>query len=130
MDFRLTALVTVGMIATYVWTGILVAGARRRYGVKAPATMGSDDFNRVWRAHANTLEQFVTMLPALWVFAYYVGDRWAALLGAIWIGGRVLYVLSYSRAAEARGTGFMIGFVAMAAASLGSAVAIVLSFWR
>jgi len=27
----------------------------------------------------------------LWLFAYYVSDIWAALLGLIWIVGRVVF---------------------------------------
>jgi glutathione S-transferase len=120
MTYQLTALITLAMVAHYMWTAILVGGARREHKVKAPETTGPDDFNRVYRAHVNSLEQLVAMLPVLWIFAATVGDRWAALLGLIWLIGRILYVISYKNAANKRGTGFMIGFIALAAGLLGS----------
>ncbi len=130
MIYPLTALATLGMTAHYVWTAILVGGARRTYKVKAPETTGPDDFNRVYRAHVNSLEQLVMMLPVLWIFAASVGDRWAALLGLIWVVGRVLYVLAYRAAADKRGAGFMIGFLTMTVGLLGSAGTILWSLAR
>ena len=56
----------------------------------------------------NTLEWMPILLPAMWPFAFYVGDAWAAAGGVVWIIGRVLYIQGYSRAAEKRGTGFGI----------------------
>jgi glutathione S-transferase len=126
MTFRYTALVTIAMLVTYLWTGVEVGKARRRHGVKAPATTGPDDFNRVFRAHANTLEQLALMLPALWLFAYATRDAWAGLLGLVWIAGRVIYVRAYSQAADTRGTGFLIGFAAFAVACLGTVGGILL----
>ena len=130
MAYQLTALVTLAMVAHYIWTGALVAGARRDHKVKAPETAGPDDFNRVYRAHVNSLEQLVVMLPVLWIFAVTAGDRWAATLGLVWLIGRVLYVLAYKDAASKRGTGFMIGFFAMATGLLGSAGSILWSMVR
>jgi glutathione S-transferase len=130
MDYRLTALATIAMVVTYLWAGIRVAGARRRHGVKAPATTGPDEFNRVFRAQQNTLEQMAAMLPALWVFAYAVGDRWAALVALVWIVGRIVYVSGYAAAADKRGTGFMISFAALAVACVGAAATILMSFAR
>jgi glutathione S-transferase len=121
MTYQLTALITLAMVAHYMWTAILVGGARREHKVTAPETTGPDGFNRVYRAHMNSLEQLVAMLPVLWIFAVTVGDRWAALLGLIWLVGRVLYVLAYKDAANKRGTGFMIGFFSLATGLLGSA---------
>lgn len=130
MDYRLTALATLAMIATYVWTGLMVGKARGKHKVKAPATEGPDDFNRVYRAHVNTLEQLAAMVPALWVFAYAVGDRWAALLAIVWVVGRIMYVTSYTTAADKRGTGFMVTFTALAIAVVGGAGTLIWSLVR
>jgi glutathione S-transferase len=130
MAYQLTALVTLAMVATYVWTGIMVGSARGQHKVKAPATEGPDDFNRVYRAHVNTLEQFAAMVPALWVFAYAVGDRWAALLGLVWVVGRVIYVTGYASAADKRNTGFLVTFIALGIAVVGGAGAILWSMLR
>ncbi len=121
MIYPLTALATLGIVGVYVWTMVLIGSARRKHGVKAPATTGPDDFNRVYRAHVNTLEQMAMMLPVLWVFALAVGDRWAALLGLVWIVGRIHYVFGYTSAANKRGAGFMIAFGALAVGLFGGA---------
>ena len=130
MAYQLTALVTLAMVATYFWTGLMVGAARGKHGVKAPAIEGPEDFNRVHRAHVNTLEQFAAMVPAMWVFAYAVGDTWAALLGLVWVVGRIAYVTGYVSAADKRGTGFMIGLAALAIAVVGGAGAILWSMAR
>jgi glutathione S-transferase len=115
----LMCLMTLLMLLVYMWAGILVGKARSTYGVKAPATEGPDAFNRVYRAHVNTLEQLAVALPAFWVFNLFQAARWAALLMAIWCVGRVIYVLTYARSAEKRGLGFMISYIPTAAAILG-----------
>lgn len=124
--FALIGLISLAMILVYFWTGQRVAPARKTHNVPAPRTEGSDDFNRVYRAHVNTLEQLVVTLPALWIMAQAVNARYAAILGVIWIGARIHYVLSYSQAADKRGTGFIIGFVATLVAVLWSAIALAL----
>jgi len=43
-----TALVTLLAVFLYFYTGILVAKARGKFGVKAPATTGNPDFERVF----------------------------------------------------------------------------------
>jgi glutathione S-transferase len=103
-----TALVTMLAILFYFYTGYGVSAAREKYGVRAPAISGNPDFERVFRVQANTLEWMPIFLPALWLFAYYVSDVGAAVLGVIWIGGRILYMVSYSEAANKRGPGFGI----------------------
>ena len=113
---HLTALVTLLAAALAFATALLVARARRQTGLKAPATMGHPDFDRAYRVQANTLEWMPIFLPTLWLTALYVGDRWAALGGAVWIVGRVLYIQGYLQAASKRGPGF--GIQAAAAAGL------------
>jgi glutathione S-transferase len=115
----LMCLMTLLMLLIYMWTGIMVGKARARLGIKAPATEGPDEFNRIYRAHVNTLEQLAVALPAFWVFNLFQAARWAALLMAIWCVGRVIYVLSYAQAAEKRGLGFMITYIPTVAAILG-----------
>ena len=119
MAYRLTAITTLLMLITYLWTGVLVGKARSAHAVKAPATEGPDAFNRVYRAHVNTLEQLALMVPALWIFATVVGDVWAGALGLVWIAGRVMFVLGYAEAAEKREMGFGVTFVSMAIAIVG-----------
>src|SRR5271168_1855610 len=51
-----TALVTVLAVLFYFYTGARVPGARRQFGVPAPAISGNPDFERVFRVQMNTLE--------------------------------------------------------------------------
>jgi glutathione S-transferase len=122
-----TGLVTVLAILFYLYTGYGVAVARRRYGVLAPAISGNPDFERVFRVQANTLEWMPIFLPLLWLFAYYVSDVGAAVLGLVWIGGRILYMVSYSEAADKRGPGFGIQAAASAVLLIGALIGIISS---
>jgi glutathione S-transferase len=101
-----TALVTVLAILFYFYTGFRVPAARQKYGVPAPAITGNPDFERVFRVQMNTLEWMPIFLPLLWLFAYYVSDAGAAVLGLVWVASRVFYMLSYTAAAARRGPGF------------------------
>ena len=125
--YHFTALVTCLAILVYFYSTILVSRARGKFGVKLPAISGNPDFERVFRAQMNTLEWLPIFLPALWLFAIYIGDGIAALLGAIWVVGRILYILGYAQAVAKRGPGFAIQAVATIALWVGSFGAII---WR
>src|SRR6266567_5069623 len=103
-----TALVTCLAILFYFFTCIQVAKARVAFGIKAPAIAGNPDFEGVFRVQMNTLEWMPIFLPSLWLFAIYISDAVAAVLGLVWIGGRILYMTGYSQAAAKRGRGFGI----------------------
>ena len=120
-----TALVTVLAILFYFATGFLVARARRKYGVPAPAITGNPDFERVFRVQMNTLEWMPIFLPLLWLFAYYVGDTGAAALGLVWIAGRIVYMIGYAKAAESRGPGFGIQTIVCIILLVGAVASIV-----
>lgn len=106
--YALVAAVTLVSLLVYFWLGMRVAGARRRHGISAPAITGHEDFERVFRAHQNTLEWLPMYLTSLWLFAIFWSAEVAALLGLVWIVGRILYGLGYAKAAGSRSTGFMI----------------------
>ena len=121
-----TALVTLLAIALYFYTGLMVAKARGKYGVKAPATTGNADFERVFRVQMNTLEWMPIFLPLMWLFAFYVRDWAAALIGLVWIVGRILYIQGYTLGADQRHRGFMVQALASAALLIGSLIGIVM----
>lgn len=102
-------------------TGANVGRARGRYGIKAPATSGHEMFDRAFRIQMNTLENAVMLLPALWLCAIYAGDRWAGLIGLIWLLLRVWYALAYQQDPAKRGPAFGLSFLAFAALWLGAA---------
>jgi glutathione S-transferase len=121
-----TALVTVLAVALYFYTGLLVAKARSKYGVSAPATTGNPDFERVFRVQMNTLEWMPIFLPLLWLFAVYVNDWGAALLGLLWIIGRIVYIHGYTTAANMRHRGFSIQAFACGVLLIGALIGIIL----
>jgi glutathione S-transferase len=122
-----TALVTCLTILAYFFIIFRVGKARETFGIKAPATTGNPDFERVFRVQMNTLEWMVVFLPSLWLFAIYLSDPIAAVLGLVWIVGRMLYLTGYSQAANKRELGFMIQGGATALLWLGALGAII---WR
>lgn len=127
MDFAypFAALGTGLVILLYVWTGLVVGKARKAHGVDYPGTTGPDAFNRVWRAHQNTLEALPQFLPSLWLFAAIVSDIWAGALALLWAAGRILYVQGYAQAADKRSTGFLIALLATAIALFGSLAVVI-----
>jgi glutathione S-transferase len=125
--YHFTALVTCLALLMYFFTCIRVGRARAAFGIKAPATTGNPDFERVFRVQMNTLEWMPIFLPSLWLFAIYVSDPVAALIGVVWIAGRILYMTGYSEAAEKRSRGFGIQALAVGVLWLGALGAIA---WR
>jgi glutathione S-transferase len=89
----------------YTVMAALVGRARGKYGVKAPATTGNADFERVNRVHINTLENLIVFVPGVWIFGVYVSELWAAVLGAVFVIARAIYAVGYMQAADKRGVG-------------------------
>ena len=123
-----TALVTLLAVVFYVFLGTRVPAARRKFGVKLPAMTGHPDFERVCRVYANTLEWMPIFLPTLWLCAIYFSDIGAAVLGLVWIGGRVLYYAGYRKAVEKRLPGFLIQAVACLLLLFGALAGIVMNW--
>jgi len=114
-----TAIVTALALIEYIVLGLRVGQARGQHGVAAPATTGHPVFERHFRVHQNTLEQLIVFIPALWLFAYYVGNRMAALLGLVFIAGRALYATAYVAEPKQRSTGFALSMVSSSLLLLG-----------
>merc|ERR1711936_893691 len=76
--------------------GFLVGKAREKYKVELP-TMYSDTeqmFNCYQRVHQNTLER-VPLFLAILLLAALFNSIIAAVIGAIWVAGRVIYSIGY-----------------------------------
>ena len=105
--------------------GVLVARARGLYGIAAPATSGHPMFERYLRVQMNTVETLLVFLPALWIAARYWPPGYVALVGAVYLVGRVLYLKAYVREPKSRSLGFslsMLPTLALVIAALVGAV--------
>jgi uncharacterized membrane protein YecN with MAPEG domain len=108
-NFTLVAIVTLLSLLLYFMMGLRVGQGRTEFSIAAPAMTGHPEFERRVRVQANTLEWLPIYLVSLWLFAiYWNDDRVAALIGVVWIAGRILYMTGYSKAATSRGPGFGI----------------------
>ncbi len=121
-----TAIVTLLAVAFYFFLATRVAAARGKFGVSLPAVTGHPDFERVYRVHINTLEWMPTFLVPLWLCAIYFNDAAAAVLGLVWIAGRVLYFIGYRGAVERRLPGFFIQSTACLLLFIGAVAGLVM----
>lgn len=125
-----TVIVTLLALAQYVYFAIEVGRARGREGIKAPAIMGSDAFERVFRVHQNTLEVLVLLIPSLWAFSYYVSPHWGAGIGAVYLVGRTLYAAAYRREPGSRALGFGLSLLPALVLLVGGLIGAVISLVR
>jgi uncharacterized membrane protein YecN with MAPEG domain len=114
------ALVTVASLILYFVTVVNVGRARQKYQVFPPAIAGNPNFERVYRVQQNTLEQALLFLPSLWLFALTLSAAGAAIVGLVWLIGRVLFAWGYYQAAEKRFLGFGLASTASMVLLLGA----------
>jgi glutathione S-transferase len=114
-------IITLLSLLVYFWLSLRVGQGRGKYGIEAPATTGNEDFERLYRAHINTLEWLPIYLPSLWLFAQLWGNALlASALGLVWIIGRIMYGLGYAKAAGSRSMGFLVQALATAVLLFGA----------
>jgi glutathione S-transferase len=133
MDFLppLVALTICLAIAVYIWTIVSVSRARGKYGIRAPATTGNADFERVFRAQQNTLEHLVMFVPCILLFSRFVSPLWAAGIGLVWVLSRIWYAIGYAApGGNQRSMGFGISFAATGVLLVGALIGIVVNLSR
>ncbi len=113
-------------LVEYLYFMVAVGGARGRTGIKAPATSGDPEFERFFRVHQNTLEQLIVFIPALYATAFYANELYAIIVGVLFLIGRAMYFLGYSKDAEKRGPGALVTMLANVALVAGGIVGAVL----
>jgi glutathione S-transferase len=123
-------LVTLGAVLQALFFGILVGRAHARYAVHAPATTGNETFERYFRVQANTNETLIMFLPSLWLAAWYGRPAWAAILGAIYLIGRMLYLRGYVRDPKRRSAGYGLSMLPTLALWLIAVVGVVRTLLR
>ena len=109
-----SAIVTILVLVLYVYMGSRVGGMRGKHNIAAPAVSGHPEFERAFRVHANTLEQLMIFFPLLWLATLlYHGIGWLpALLGLIFLAGRIIFMQRYMADPKSRAPGIMIGVIA------------------
>ena len=124
---EIVAIVSALILIEYWVISYLVGVARGKTGLKAPAMQGAPEFERINRVQQNTLEQLIVMLPAMWLFAFYVHPMIAAGLGVLFLIARIIYCRAYVREPSGRGPGFAIGQIAQAILLLGGLIGAILA---
>jgi glutathione S-transferase len=128
--FLLVALITLLALILYMVLTLRVAVMRGRLRVATPGAAGPPGFERALRIHANTLEQLVPFVIAMWLCALYLQPLVAALGGAAWLIGRIIYVFSYSADPARRSVGFAIAAIATIGLLIGALLGVVLAYLR
>jgi glutathione S-transferase len=101
-NLGLLLLSIVFIIAVYYGQSIQVTTKRIKAGIEYPAITGDDQFERVFRAHYNSLENIVIAIPLILIFGFTVNMFWGAIAGFGWGIFRILYALGYSKSAKTR----------------------------
>jgi len=114
------AIVSLLALLVYFWMGLQVGKARAKCGIQAPTMTGDPVLERTIRAHYNTLEWLPLFLVPLWLFAIYWSDLWAAVIGLVWIVGRIVYQVGYVADPKKREAGFLIQALAVAVLLFGA----------
>ena len=126
MGMSWLSLITLAALIEYFVFVLQTGQARGKYKVEALATTGDPIFERYYRVQQNTLEQLVIFIPALWLFAEYVGPRSAFVLGLLFVAGRALYARGYVREPAQRSAGATATFVANGILVVGSLIGLLI----
>lgn len=123
----LSAVVTILAILLYTYMSIRVGQMRGKHSITAPATSGHPEFERAFRIHYNTLESIAVFIALLWLATIYFHTLpWLpALVGLIWVIGRLLYMTGYMNDPAKRGTGFGISMLSQLALLIIAVIGIV-----
>ena len=99
-------LIAVLALLQFFYFGVLVGAARRKTGLRAPATTGNQVFERIYRVQMNTLETLVIFLPSLLLAGKYWSDVLVASVGAVYLIGRYIYCRAYVTNPATRHVGY------------------------
>jgi len=124
------AVVTALMLIEYFAFTLMVARARVRGNVMAPAVSGDPMFERCFRVQQNTIERLIVVVPAMWMFGWYIDAPIGAGIGLVFVIGRYAYQRGYVTDPSQRGMGFGIGMLAEVTLLLGALGGATLTWFR
>jgi glutathione S-transferase len=122
------ALVTCLALLVYMWNFVSAGQARGKHKITAPATVGHPEFERKLRVQQNMIEQLIVFLPSLWIFCLTVQPLIGAILGLIFIVGRILYSTAYAVDPSKRSLGFGLGIFPTLILLIGALVGVIRDF--
>ena len=109
--YHFPALITLLSLSFYFFLVYNVGSARRKHKIAPPAMNGPEEFERYVRVQANTAEQLIIFLPALWICAVYMSSTVAGVLGCVWLVARVFYAFSYYKESKKRLPPFLVSIL-------------------
>ncbi len=104
-------LVAILAVIQFFAFGALTGRARRLSGLQAPAIIGNEKFERMYRVQTNTLELLIAFLPALFLAGKYWPTPMIVITGFVYLIGRHIYWRAYARDPSKRGVGFMLSMI-------------------
>ncbi|KAM9993642.1 hypothetical protein ACTFIZ_011599 [Dictyostelium cf. discoideum] len=87
----------ISTIAIGLWSvqAYKLGEARKRYNVKAPHVQGDPEFERIAHEYQNTSEALGAIIPATFMFSYYISPKCSMILGGTWLLSKMLNCCSY-----------------------------------
>jgi uncharacterized MAPEG superfamily protein len=122
------ALITMLALLVYVWNFMAAGRARGKHQILAPATTGHPEFERKLRIQQNMLEQLMIFLPSLWIFCLTVQPLIGAILGLIFVIGRIIYSAAYAADPAKRSVGFGLGMLPTLILMVGALAGVIRDF--
>lgn len=126
----LVMLIVVLAVIEVMVLGFLVARGRDRYGVPAPATSGHPDWERLNRAHQNSLEQLVLFIPLFLAYCFNTGLQTGIVLGLVYLLARIVYAVGYVRSSERRAAGAFLTFAVQVWLAVGAVIGLAVKIAR
>lgn len=118
----ITGLITSVALLLYFWAVFNVQRARRIYKVIPPSTTAGPAFNRIFRTQQTLSEHLIIFIPSLWMFSFFLDVFWGAVLGGLWVIGRLVYAIGYYQSADKRLPGNLIALPAELALVVGALI--------
>lgn len=134
-DFGYVMIVAALTYALHQWMAVQVGMARRRLDVPYPifyadeSNPNANEFNCIQRGHQNCLES-IAVFFALLLLSGIVYPVASAVLGVVYLVGRLVYFLGYSTGnpkGRMRGMFFMIPLVLLFILTIVSGVSLIIS---
>ncbi|MBT8064614.1 MAG: MAPEG family protein [Gammaproteobacteria bacterium] len=121
-----TVLIILLALVQYVIFTLRTGSGRVKYGIDAPRTSGDEAWERLFRVQQNTLEQLAIFIPGAFIFGWYITGPWVLIPGLLFLVGRQLYSMEYTKDPRTRVPGMAITFLANAILLGGGLIAVLL----